>query len=74
MTNIPQGWKLVPVEPTEKMQRAYFASIDKHMKRVETDLRFGRYDNHKIGYRAMIAAAPDAVDHSSAAPATETKG
>lgn len=52
------GWKLVPLEITPEMQRAYFDVIDKNMHRVETDPRFGRHDSNREAYRAMLAAAP----------------
>lgn len=54
----PDGWQMVPVDPTLEMQKAYFDSIDEHMRRVQTDLRFGRFDNQRLGYRRMLAAAP----------------
>jgi hypothetical protein len=53
---VPGRW--VPLEPTPEMQRAYMDSIDKHLPRVETDPTFGRFDNHRIAYRAMLNAAP----------------
>lgn len=40
---IPEGWKLVPIEPTEEMVEA---AID-------------RADGVRNGYRAMLAAAPE---------------
>jgi flagellar biosynthesis/type III secretory pathway protein FliH len=43
---VPDGWKLVPVEPTQSM-------IDE-AKRVWPDDRFRRKQ-----YRAMLAAAPE---------------
>src|SRR5882724_5000998 len=46
----------VPKEPTLEMQKAYFDSIDQHMHRVETDPYFGRFDNHRLAYRAMLLA------------------
>lgn len=33
--------------------------IDEHIDRVNSDMTFGRFDNHKIAYRAMIAAAKE---------------
>lgn len=38
------GYKLVPIEPTLEMQKAYFDSIDKHM-------------DHILAYADMLAAA-----------------
>lgn len=56
---VPDGWRLVPADVSLRMQRAYFDIIDKNMRRVETDCRFGRYDSAKEAYRAMLAAAPE---------------
>lgn len=50
---------VVPVVPTLKMQRAYFDEVDSNMDRVETDVRFGRFDNNRLGYRAMTS--PEAL-------------
>lgn len=44
---VPEGWKLVPVEPTEAMRYAY-----------EREAAVGRID--VPAYRAMLAAAPQA--------------
>lgn len=61
----PREGKWMPAEPTLEMQRAYFDSIDKYLPRVETDAGFGRFDNHRLAYRAMYAAfaspEPDAL-------------
>ena len=54
----PEGWQMVPRAPTLEMQKAYFESIDENMQRVQTDLRFGRFDNQRLGYQRMLAAAP----------------
>ncbi|GAA0581133.1 hypothetical protein ACFQH5_20120 [Halomonas salifodinae] len=53
-----EPWQTVPMEPDLAMQKAYFESIDRHMQRVQTDLRFGRFDNQRLAYRAMLSAAP----------------
>ncbi len=55
---VPAGYALVPLKPTEEMQRAYFQVIDKNMYRVQTDATFGRYSNMSVAYAAMVAAAP----------------
>lgn len=55
---VTDGWKLVPQEVTLKMQHAYFEVIDKNMRRVETDCRFGRYDSAKEAYASMLSATP----------------
>jgi hypothetical protein len=57
---VPEGYALVPLEPTREMQKAYFDSIDKHLERAMTSPLFGRFDNHNLAYRAMLAAAPAA--------------
>jgi hypothetical protein len=49
---------LVPAKITREMQRAYFDSIDKHMKLVETSAFFGRHTNNEIAYGAMLSASP----------------
>ena len=56
--DVPEGWVLVPKDVTLDMQKAYFDVIDKNMKRVETDCRFGRFDSAREAYKAMIDAAP----------------
>lgn len=56
--SVESEYVLVPREPTPEMQRVYFTSIDANMHRVENDVKFGRYENMRIAYRAMIAAAP----------------
>jgi hypothetical protein len=56
----PGDGVVVPREPTREMQHAYMDSIDKHLHRVQTDPPFGRFDNHRLAYKAMIAAAPSA--------------
>nr|WP_223237632.1 hypothetical protein [Enterobacter hormaechei] len=43
---IPDGWKLVPVEPTEEMNKAGWTAMNEH-------------DAINPTYRAMLAAAPD---------------
>ena len=43
-TDVPDGWKLVPLEPTKKMQKAALSTVD---------------DAFGVGiYKAMLAAAP----------------
>ncbi|PTL88579.1 hypothetical protein C6W88_15800 [Halomonas litopenaei] len=56
--HVPDGWQCVPAAPTLEMQKAYFDSIDENMQRVKADLRFGRFDNQRLGYQRMLAAAP----------------
>lgn len=56
------GWKLVPLTPTLDMQKAYFDEVDRNMERVETDMRFGRFDNHRLAYCAMLTASPPAPE------------
>ena len=42
---LPDGWKLVPVEPTEKMINARLSEV-------------ANWRGHVEGYKAMLAAAP----------------
>lgn len=48
---------VLPREPTPEMERAYFAEIDKNMHRVETSATFGRHDNFRLAYKAMLLAS-----------------
>lgn len=57
----PEGYAIVPIKPTQEMENAYFKVIDKNMQRVTTDARFGRYDNFRAAYTAMIASIPAAT-------------
>lgn len=43
---VPEGWKLVPVEPTEEMNKAGWAAMNEH-------------DAINPTYRAMLEAAPE---------------
>ena len=45
--SVPEGWQLVPIEPTEKMLKA---SAGQYVN--------GRYGYDLAKYRAMLAAAP----------------
>lgn len=47
--NIPEGWKLVPVEPTEEMREAYYACVPD---------RTGPVHAATQKWRVMLAAAP----------------
>lgn len=59
---VPDGWKLVPVEPTDDMCEAGFKATDKYP--------FERFDNYREmhrcwalpRYKAMLAAAPAAPE------------
>lgn len=44
---IPDGWKLVPIEPTEAMKKAYYDSSLAPISKLSA-----------TGYRSLIAAAP----------------
>lgn len=44
---VPDGWKLVPLEPTEEMNKAGWSAMNEH-------------DAINPTYRAMLAAAPEA--------------
>lgn len=67
--NTPEGWKLVPVEPTEAMIEASLASIEEFFKTLPEDHEYrqkGWFNGAKmaarikigIRYKAMLAAAP----------------
>lgn len=59
---VPEGWKLVPVQPTDDMCEAGFKATDKYP--------FERFDNYREihrcwalpRYKAMLAAAPPAPE------------
>ena len=63
------AWKLVPVEPTEQMldamQESALVSFD---AAIEAELSDGPAVEslHRVVYRAMLAAAPEAPDHREA--------
>lgn len=67
-TKVPEGFVLVPMEITNKMQHAYFDVIDKNMNRVQTDCLFGWYESQKQAYRAMLAAVPTEESRMSEMP------
>ena len=50
--SVPQGWKLVPVEPTAEMLNAWCEAENKTSKHLHAS------DVMQAGYRAMLAAAP----------------
>ncbi len=66
---VMSGWKLVPVEPTEQMldamQESALVSFD---AAIEAELSDGPAVEslHRVVYRAMLAAAPEAPDHREA--------
>lgn len=54
---VPEGWKLVPVEPTVEMA---LAGADVIRNRARG--KFVRYVMHDV-WAAMLAAAPQGADH-----------
>ncbi|MBV8594520.1 MAG: hypothetical protein JOZ27_09495 [Caulobacteraceae bacterium] len=69
----PDGWVLVPVEPTPEMIAACDGAMDAWRRTLTGDERFLRHaivngrkylgtatpeEKHRIRYRAMLAAAP----------------
>lgn len=56
--SVPEGWKLVPIEPTPKMMRAAQKADHDHGNHEE----WLEYDGEDVKpvYRAMLAAAPEA--------------
>jgi hypothetical protein len=57
---IPEGWALVPKEPTEEMERhAYDTLVAPYTTgREDADFRSGWTKAYADAYRAMLAAAP----------------
>lgn len=53
---IPEGWKLVPIEPTEEMLRAWRGDMYKSYAKIHIE-HIGD-DEIVFAYSAMIAAAP----------------
>ncbi len=70
---IPEGWKLVPVVPTNKMLKAGYEALRKYLDSLpieERERRFGLaatypsvvFTNHEkftARWMAMLAASPD---------------
>ena len=56
--SIPEGWKLVPIEPTPEMMRAAQKADHDHGNHEEW-LEYDGEDVKRV-YRAMLAAAPEA--------------
>lgn len=60
----PEGWKLVPVEPTNKMRVAFFRQYD---MAVTVGLpEYDSTDGFEMGYASMLAAAPQPGDSNDA--------
>lgn len=59
ITTTPSGWKLAPVEPTQEMVDAALS---------KQDIYTGRGSLARIGYQAMLSAAPQAPVHGSWQP------
>lgn len=59
VTQVPEGWQLVPVEPTQEMSLAGVAAQSEKLKRYALSGSLPPID-HGItdAYRAMLAAAP----------------
>jgi hypothetical protein len=63
MTTIPEGWELVPVEPTPAMEEAGGGAIA-----WDSSMYGGEIDKAVIDiYRAMLAAAPAAPEGATEA-------
>ena len=56
----PEGWKWVPVEPTEEMQQAWHRGIWSNPSDPDENLATSVQTMFAHGYRAMLAAAPEA--------------
>lgn len=59
---VPDGWKLVPVEPTEEMCKAGYEAQDKWRSEQCDNFKERRYSFSQPRYKAMIDAAPAAPD------------
>ena len=57
---VPEGWKLVPVEPTEEMQQAWHRGIWSNPSNPDENLATSVQTMFAHAYRAMLAAAPGA--------------
>lgn len=58
--SVPDGWKLVPVEPTDEMCKAGYEAKDKWPSERADTKKEMRYLWTKPRYKAMIDAAPAA--------------
>lgn len=69
---VPDGWKLVPLEPNDGMYQAAHDALRKHLDSLSKEERLKRYGKpgkrgyyvynnvkHRIRYKAMIEAAPE---------------
>lgn len=65
--DIPEGWKLVPIEPTIAMSAAYKIALKEYIERSPGQYRSKRkrggtrvpeYIKIQIRWRAMVKAAP----------------
>ena len=56
--SVPEGWKLVPIEPTHEMMRSAQKADHDHGDHEEW-LEYDGEDVKRV-YRAMLAAAPEA--------------
>lgn len=60
---VPDGWKLVPVEPTEEMCKAGYEAQDKWRSEQCDNFKERRYSFSQPRYKAMIDVAPVAHDN-----------
>jgi hypothetical protein len=69
MTLVPDGWKLVPIEPTPEMRAAYTRAISNHIESLPENernrvkgkphgMRIKAKLKLKLRWVAMLAAAP----------------
>lgn len=59
---VPDGWKLVPVEPTDEMCKAGYEAQDKWPSAQCDNFKERRYSFSQPRYKAMLAAAPAAPE------------
>jgi len=57
---VPEGWKLVPVEPTPEMVEAFQAGFARQIKRRKSYAPAHKMSAEEAGLRAMLQAAPQA--------------
>ena len=61
-STVPDGWKLVPVEPTAEMCKAGYEAQDKWPSEQCDNFKERRYSFSQPRYKAMLAAAPAASE------------
>lgn len=68
MTRIPEGWKLVPIEPTPEMVEASCKALIFYGRLPGDTPRERHQFKHAMRLRAAIAAAPEPAMHEPEVP------